>query len=174
MEGLRQYFLPYIISNVLFGLSIWAAWKKPMIARIFLAGFFLWAYIINTITAIQFPEKYLEYANLSFPGFYRDFINGFFSHHIREIVITIACGQYLIFLGLCMKKVLVVLASLGGMIFGLAIAPLGVGSGFPSTVLMAIAFLLLIRHPAHDYIWKIHQYEPRIHDAAPNTKAERI
>jgi hypothetical protein len=158
MESLKQYFLPYIISNVLFGLSIWAAWKKPFIARILLAGFFLWASIVNTFTSIQSPQVYLEYANLSFLGIYKDFINGFFALHIREFVLTVAFGQFLIFIGLCLNRIFTLLACLGGLIFGLAIGPLGVGSAFPSTILMAIAFLILFLYHDHDYIWKIRQY----------------
>ena len=158
MEGLNQYLLPYIISNILFGFSIWAAWKKPIIARIFLAGFFLWASIVNTYTSIQTPNVYLEYASLSILGIYRDFINGFFAQHIRLFVLCVACGQFLIFLGLCLKKTPTLLACLGGIVFGLAIGPLGVGSAFPSTILMSIAFLILIQFHDHDFIWKIHQY----------------
>jgi hypothetical protein len=163
MEDLKQYFLPYIFSNILFGLSIWSAWKKPIVARIFLAGFFLWASIVNTITSIQSPQVYLEYANLSFLGIYRDFINGFFAQHIRIFVFCVACGQFLIFLGLCLRRTLTILACLGGMVFGLAIGPLGVGSAFPSTILMAIAFLILFQYHDHDYIWKIRQYKDSAH-----------
>jgi hypothetical protein len=46
----------------------------------------------------------------------------------------------------------------GGIIFGLAIAPLAIGSGFPTTVSMAIAFLILLVKYKHDFIWKLNQY----------------
>jgi hypothetical protein len=36
--------------------------------------------------------------------------------------------------------------------------PLGVGSGFPSTVCMAIAFFILFKKQDHDFIWKLRQY----------------
>ena len=161
MEDLKQYLIPYIFSNILFGISVWAAWKRPMAARIFLAGFFIWASVVNTNTAIHKPEVYLEYAQLSFLPIYKDFINGFFAQHVRAFVMSVACGQFLIFAGLCLNKNFTYMACLGGIIFGLAIVPLGVGSAFPATLLMAIAFFILFQQPDHDYIWKIHQYSHR-------------
>jgi hypothetical protein len=48
---------------------------------------------------------------------------------------------------------------MGGIVFGLAIAPLWVGSGFPSTVCMAIAFFILLKKDNHDFIWKLNRYK---------------
>jgi hypothetical protein len=174
MEEIRQYFLPYIISNLLFGLCIWAARKKPIIARIFLAGFFLWACTVNTITSIQNPRVYLEYANLSFLAIYRNFINGFFAQHIRAFVLSVAIGQFLIFIGLCLNKVWTLLACLGGIIFGLSISPLGVGSAFPATCLMAVAFFVLLQYHEHGYIWEVHQYKTVKNGPASHPKPEGI
>jgi hypothetical protein len=158
MEALREWLMPYLISNIVFVLSIVAAIKRPMWTRIFFAGFFLWAAYFNSTTAIQSPEIYLTYATLDALPAYSKFINGFFSEHIRVIVFTIAVGQFLIALGLMLNKFWVKLACAGGIIFGLAIAPLGVGSGFPATVCMAIAFFILLKKPRHDFIWKLKQY----------------
>jgi hypothetical protein len=158
MEVLKDWLVPYMISNIVGALSIIAALKKPMWTRIFFAGFFLWAAYFNSTTAIQSPEIYLTYAMLNALPAYSRFINGFFSEHIPVIVLTIAVGQFLIALGLILNKFWVKLASLGGIIFGLAIAPLGVGSGFPTTVFMAIAFFILLKKKDHDFIWKLKQY----------------
>jgi hypothetical protein len=160
MEALKQWLLPYIISNIVFGLTILGALKRPMWTRIFLAGFFLWASYFNSTTSVQSPEIYLTYANLNALPLYSDFIRGFFSKYITAFVFTIAVGQFLIFVGLLFNNKWVKLACIGGIIFGLAIAPLGVGSAFPATVSMAIAFLILHRRYEHDYIWKLHQYKP--------------
>jgi hypothetical protein len=159
MEALGQYVIPYLASNIIFGLSIIAALKKPMLSRIFFAGFFLWACYINSVTAIKSPKSYLTYANLDTLPIYRDFINGFFSLHITAFVLAIAAGQFFIFLGLILNKTFTKLACIGGMIFGLAIAPLGVGSAFPSTVSMATAFFILRYKYNHDFIWKWKQYD---------------
>ena len=159
MEALKEWLIPYIISNIVFILSIVAAIKRPMWTRIFFAGFFLWAAYFNSTTAIQSPEIYLTYATLNALPAYNKFINGFFSEHTTEIVFSIAVGQFLIALGLMLNKIWVKLACVGGIIFGLAIAPLAVGSAFPATVCMAIAFYILLKKNDHDFIWKLKQYK---------------
>lgn len=129
-----------------------------MITRIFLAGFFLWASYINSSTAINTPQVYLDYANLDALPFYSHFINGFFAKYVTTFVLVIAIGQFLVFAGLVLNRLWVKLACIGGLIFGLAIAPLGVGSGFPATISMAVAFYILMTRYEHDFIWKWKQY----------------
>ncbi len=129
-----------------------------MWARIFLAAFFLWASYFNSTSALRSPEIYLDYARLDALPVYSDFIDGFFSRHITPFVFTIAVGQFLIFLGLILNRTWTKLACAGGIIFGLAIAPLGVGSAFPATVSMSIAFFILFRKYHHEFIWKWNQY----------------
>jgi hypothetical protein len=68
-------------------------------------------------------------------------------------------GQLLIGVGLMLNNAWTKLACIGGILFGLAIAPLGVGSAFPSTVSMAVGFYILARKYQHDYIWKWNQYK---------------
>ncbi|MDB5279342.1 MAG: hypothetical protein JWR61_4297 [Ferruginibacter sp.] len=58
-----------------------------------------------------------------------------------------------------LNKTFTKLACTVGIIFGLAIAPLGVGSAFPATVSMAIAFYILLKNYQHDFIWKWKQYK---------------
>lgn len=159
MEALKEWLIPYIISNIVFVLSIVAAIKRPMWTRMFLAGFFLWAAYINSTLAILSPETYLTYATLNALPIYSRFINGFFAEHITVFVVAIAVGQFLIALGLMLNKRWVQLACIGGIIFGLAIAPLGVGSAFPATVCMAIAFFILLKKYEHEFIWKLKQYK---------------
>ncbi|PWT77600.1 MAG: hypothetical protein C5B59_03775 [Bacteroidetes bacterium] len=159
MDSLREWLMPYLLSNLLAILCVIAAWKKPMWARIFLAAFFLWAAFINSRFAWLNPKVYLNYAQLTGFSLYKNFILGYFSNHISPFVFTIAAGQFLIFLGLILNNGLTRTACIGGIIFGLAIAPLGVGSGFPTTVLMAIAFYILLnKYPEHDFIWNLTQY----------------
>jgi len=158
MNELKNYLLPYIISNVLSALCIAGAIRKPIWTRIFLAAFFLWASYINSSSAIKSPEIYLDYGRLSDVPVYKNFIYGFFSGHIRQFIIPVAVGQFFIFAGLVLNKIWTKLACMGGIVFGLAIAPLGVGSAFPATVLMAIAFFILLTKYKHDFIWKWRQY----------------
>lgn len=154
MEGLNEYLIPYIISNAVFAASIIAVWKKPFYTRIFFILLFLWASYTNFSTAYHSPEVYLDYGKLTFLPVYKNFIYGFFSAHIQPFVFTVAACQLIIAVGLMLNKPFVRIACIGGIIFGVAIAPFGVGSAFPSTLFMAAALLILIRKLGHEYIWK--------------------
>jgi hypothetical protein len=104
MAALKEWLIPYIISNIVFLLSIVAALRKPMWTRIFFAGFFIWAAYFNSITSIRSPEIYMTYADLNALPAYSKFINGYFSEHITEIVFSIAGAQFLIAPGLKLSK----------------------------------------------------------------------
>jgi len=170
MDALKQYLIPYVLSNILFMLCLTAAIKKPILARLFLSLVFLWAASINFRTASVTPEVYLEYSGLTLLSFYRHFINGFFSQHIKPFVFLMASGESGIFIGLVLNKGFVRMACIGGMVFGLAIAPLGVGSAFPATVTMAFAFWALYNKKGQDYIWKWRQYTGQVQMAQKNPK----
>ncbi len=165
MDALKQYLLPYIVSNSLFLICLVVAVVRPIWARLFLAVVFLWASYTNFRAAFLTPGVYLEYASLTPVPFYREFINCFFSQHVKSIVSVAATGELFIFIGLLLKNGWVKMACLGGIIFGIAISPLGVGSAFPATVLMAAAFWILFRQSRHTYIWIWRQYEPSHHNS---------
>ena len=158
MDPFKQYFVAWLLSNIVFGLTIIGALRKPMLTRIFLAGFFLWASYFNSTSARKSPEIYLDYAKLDALPAYSAFINGFFAQHITSFVCTIATAQLLIFIGLVLNNIWTKLSCIGGIVFGVAIAPLGVGSGFPSTISMALAFFILLIKYEHTYIWNWKQY----------------
>jgi len=165
MESMKTFLIPLIISNVVFAITIIAAFKKPFAARIFYVILFFWAAYTNYSTVNADPNVYLEYGNMAILPFYKDFIYGFFSQHTTIIVTVIAGCQFLIGIGLILNKNWLKLAYSGAIIFGLAIAPLGIGSGFPSTILMAISCYVLFKNPNCDYVWKTRQYaqEKRVH-----------
>jgi hypothetical protein len=158
MEGLSEYKIPYLISNTVFLLSVYAALKKPLLARIFFILLFLWASYTNFTTALNTPEAYLEYGKLSLLKIYEDIISGYFADHTPAIVSAIAFLQFIIAALLTLEGYMFDAGCIGGIIFGLAIAPLGVGSAFPSTVFMAIALFILIKKYKHYYIWNLNQY----------------
>jgi hypothetical protein len=158
METLKQYLIPYILSNALFLSCLVLSIKKPIWSRVFLTILFLGAAYVNYKTASTNPDVYLDYARFAVLPFYRQFINGFFSHHVRPFVILIASGEFCISIGLVLNKGFVKMACIGGILFGLAITPLGIGSAFPATIFMAVAFWALYHREGHDYIWKWRQY----------------
>ncbi|WP_153797251.1 hypothetical protein [Foetidibacter luteolus] len=164
MKGLENptYLLLLIISNVAALLMIVLAVKWPRISRMVLATLFGWACYINWKTSQLTPQVYLEYGNLAWTPFYREFINGWFAGNIKLAVGGIATCQGLIALGLLAGGRLLKIAGTGAILFLLAIIPLGVGSGFPATLLMAIAMLVTLRKAKTPLISK------RLQPVAPN------
>ena len=62
MEPLKQYFIPWIISNGIAIIFLIAAIRKPRLARLLFALLFTWASWVNYTTAHTTPESYLDYA----------------------------------------------------------------------------------------------------------------
>lgn len=155
MKGFENqtYLLMYIISNVVALLILWAAWKQPRIARLMFFLLFSWASWINWTTALHNPQFYIEYADLSFLDIYKQFIRGWFSRHVTEIVGFIAICQALIAVSMLLKGRVLKTGAIGAIIFLLAIAPLGVGSAFPFSIIASFALYLILRNRANNYFW---------------------
>jgi len=154
MEGLDQYLIPWLFANAAAVIILWAAWARPKIGRTAFAFLFGWAAWKNFTLAQQSPEIYLEYAELALP-LYRDFITSWFSDHTTTFVSVIAVGQALIAIGMILKGTLVKVASLGAIIFLMAIAPLGIGAGFPFSITASIAAWLIFKSSQKFYLWEI-------------------
>ena len=140
---LEEYLFPWIISNAVSLVLLFVCYKWNKIGKYLFSFIFLAASVVNTFEAISNPSTYVDaYGKLAF-FFYKDFIYGFFSHHITVIVMFIAAGQLLISIFLFMGKKFLKYGVLGGIVFLLAITPLGLGSAFPATLLMAAALAVL-------------------------------
>lgn len=139
----EQFFSMWLGANLI-ALAILgvAFWRAPLARWIFIA-MFLWAAVVNTLTALQSPWEYTAYAALTpFTG-YQHFIEGVFSRHVAAFVLPIAAGQLLISLLLGRSERWRQWGERGAMVFLFAITPLGVGSGFPFP-LIAIAALVVM------------------------------
>jgi hypothetical protein len=145
MTDLKRYLLPYLASNVIaLGLLV-VARRWPRSAQWACATIFLWAAIINATTAMMRPDVYLEYAALTPVPALARFITGWFSRHIQDVVIAIALGQFAIAALLVQRRPWRILGVLGAIVFLLAIAPLGVGSAFPFSVIFIAAIMVMDR-----------------------------
>lgn len=154
MELLKEYLGEWIVSNCIAILILIAAIRKPRLARL---GFFLlfaWACWLNYTTAHQNPEEYLNYASLTPFVILSDFINGWFKENITLAVTFISLGQGLIALGMLLKGWWVRMAGIGAIVFLLAITPLGIGSGFPFSLIVALAVYLVLKRDTLNYLWK--------------------
>ena len=148
----QTYLIAYIISNTLAIIYFIAALKSPRVSRLLFLILFAWASYINWHTVIQTPKDYLNYADLTFLKVYKTFISGWFSDHLQIAVGFIATAQMLIAVSLLTRGWIYRISLIGGVIFLLAIIPLGIGSAFPCTLLLAIALGLL--GSQDQYLWQ--------------------
>lgn len=153
MELLKEYWIPWSVSNGLAILVLIAALKKTRLARLLMFILFAWASWFNYTTAHNSPSDYLIYATLTPVDLYSNFINTTFKANIVPMVTGIAMGQALIAIGMLLRGWWVKLACIGAILFFLAIAPLGIGSGFPATLIGALAVFLIVKNDALDYLW---------------------
>lgn len=82
---------------------------------------------------------------------YRLFRNGWFSKHIPVVCLIAACHALFSF-SMLMRGLLFRTGAIGGMIFLVAIAPLGREAAFPCSLIMAAGLGLLLRK-RNDYLW---------------------
>ena len=156
MNGLDDYIIPYIISQLVSIIILVAAWNRTRWARWLFAVLFFWAFCINLYLGLTSPDSYLDYTRFAIP-IYKDFINGWFSRYDHIIIPLIAIGQLIIAVGMLLKKWWVSWACIGTIIFLLSIAPLMVGSAFPFSITVSIAALLILLNDDKNYAWKRQQ-----------------
>lgn len=144
MKGLDEFLVPYTISQIVAIAILITAVKSTKWARALFAALFLWASCTNMYLGIAAPDTYLDYAKFALP-FYRDFINGWFSHYNQIIIPIIATGQLLIAVGMLLKGWWVKWACIGSIIFLLSISPLMVASAFPFSLIVSAAALLILK-----------------------------
>lgn len=147
------YLWMLIAANVVALLILAAALYRPTIARLAFFLLFAWAAWTNWKTSHQSPDVYLEYAQLTWSDWYKSIINGWFATHIGTAVGIIAICQALIAISMWGRGWFFLTGAIGAIIFLLAIVPFGAGSGFPCTLLLAIAMGLLVRKSGDTTLW---------------------
>lgn len=139
---LQDMLVPYVVLNVLALVLLWLAAKKPRLARWVFGAIFIGAAFVNAYMAAKKPEAYVtSYGPSAWLPVYRDFIYGFFSRATALLVLLVAAGQAVCGVLLFTQR-LYKLGALGALIFLLAIAPLGFGSAFPLSLIMAVGLIL--------------------------------
>jgi len=135
----KIYLIAYVISNLFALTLLFLSFKHVKLSRFLFFLLFGWASWANWTTAVNSPDDYLNYADLTFLPVYKNFILGWFSVHISALVGFIAISQALIAFSLLLKGWAYKLGVIGAVIFLVAIMPLGIGSAFPCTMVLAIA-----------------------------------
>jgi hypothetical protein len=101
--------------------------------------------VTNATICLTEPWRYVEYAALTPSNAYREFILGWFSQHVAAVVLPIAAGQLIIAVLLAVRSPrLRWLGVSGAILFLLAIAPLGIGSGFPFSITCGVALFFAV------------------------------
>ena len=143
MVNSSDLWIPILITHVLTFLLIFICYKWPKIGKVVWAVIFIAAGLFNIYSVISDPQQYVTtYGQHAIP-LYQKFIFSLFSTNTILFVAMIAAGQILVGLFLFMKKMPLKLGVLGGILFLVAISPLGVGAAFPSTLLMAFSLVLM-------------------------------
>jgi hypothetical protein len=148
-----EMFYARIASNIVALIMVMVSWRWRGAGRWLFVLLFLWASQINLRTAVGHPEAYLDYAPLAYSRVYREFILGTFARHITPIVGAIAAGQFAIAALISLRGRAVQLGLAGAIVFLLAIVPLGIGAGFPATLIMALAAAVLLRRRYDESLW---------------------
>jgi len=162
---------PHLASIAIALLLAVAAWKRPNLGRALFVVLFALASLLNTYVALTAPDQYLDYAKLTESPVYRAIILGPFARHIVEYVLAIACGQAMIALGLTMRGLLARGAAVGGIVFLVAIAPLGVGSAFPSSLILAGGLAVLLRRGLDETLLGVLHLRRARSSARPSSRA---
>ena len=148
--------LAYWGSNAVGLVFLLVAFKWTRLARLMFAVLFGYAFWINYHLSHSNPAVYLDYAQ-SAVGLYANFIRGWFSHNITAVVTFIAIGQLFIALGMLLRHTFVSLASIGAIIFLMAIAPLGVYAAFPFSITVSLAAYCILKEGDKQFLWEKRQ-----------------
>jgi len=142
----RDYLVPYLIANALALALLATAFRKPRWARWASVGVFLGAACINVLIGLNQSADYQSFGDLAWLPLYRDFIHGWFRGNVPWLLFPIALGQLVIaLLFLDNTRLSRRLGTAGAVVFFLAIAPLGVGSGFPLSLTFGLALIVMTR-----------------------------
>jgi hypothetical protein len=140
----HEYLLPYLISNAIALALLGLAFRRPVWVRWASITIFLWAAFTNGRIAMTSPLDYQTFGDLTWSSLYRAFIEGWFREHTAWLLLPIAAGQLVIaFLFLSNTSRSRRLATVGAVVFLLAIVPLGVGSAFPFSLTYGLALVLM-------------------------------
>ncbi len=142
---MNDFLLPFLISNSIALLLLIFSFRWTIVAKYLWAFIFLAAGGINLFFSQSKPDIYVQSFGPPAIDLYQRFIYGFFSQYTEFMVLTIAIGQLLVGVLLLCHNKLFRLGILGGTVFLLAIAPLGIGSAFPATLLGAISLVVLLQ-----------------------------
>ncbi|MBS0030680.1 hypothetical protein ACTJJ0_24465 [Chitinophaga sp. 22321] len=136
--------LTYLVANGVSLAVLIAAIFRPAVARFLLSVIFIGAAFFNAFMAIREPELFMVYGRMTASPAYEQFIYGAFRDNITAIVVSISICQLVTGIFIAARGTVLRLGLIAAAVFLVAIAPLGAGSAFPSTLLLATAAIILL------------------------------
>jgi hypothetical protein len=147
-------FYAYAGSNLVALVMLALSWGWRNLGRLSFVLLFFLAGLYNTRTAFVRPEEYVSLIRLS----YGSLALRLFLRHTTAIIAAIGIGQLVIAVLVSLRNLPVTLGLLGAVLFLMGITPLGAAAGFPTTLIMAIAALLLLRTRYTSTLWNLWQH----------------
>lgn len=139
-----QVVAAWVASNGFALALIILAWKAPKVGRAVFGLVFAGAAVFNAVSVLTNPQGYVEgFGPQALFPFYENFIYGPFARHTATFVLAIAAGQLAVGILMFARGVAFRLGLAGGMLFFLAISPLGIGSALPMPLLGVVALWVL-------------------------------
>ncbi|QMW01028.1 hypothetical protein [Spirosoma foliorum] len=159
METLDHFLtIAYVVTNIFSVVQLIGSYRWPTTTRVLFFVLFGLAAFVNSRNALETPWVYQSFADYAIP-LYRRFILGLFDTFTTPIVLSIGVAQVLIAVSMFLKGDWFRMGCLGGVVFCLAIAPLGLGSAFPASLFLAMAFFQLYQRVPQPAIRKVRRHE---------------
>lgn len=138
-----RWHLPYAASLIVAVGTLTLAFARPRAARWLLAAMFGYAGIYNCWLGLTHPTEYLNFADLVLIGWYRDTILGAFAAQAGPFIVAIAIGQLACSAAYAVGGKWLAPGAIGICLFLMAIAPFGVGSAFPFSMIVSLAAVIV-------------------------------
>lgn len=146
--------VPLLLTNATALLLLAMSWYRPNGARYAWAFLFTGASVVNFVISANDPSVYVTgFGPTAAFGFVRSFIEGWFASHALWVVMLIAFTQFLISAGFILGGWARRVAAGVAIAFLLGISLLGLGSGFPSPLIMAAGVAVMTYKLGKKQMW---------------------
>jgi hypothetical protein len=140
----EPHLIAWAASNAFTLVLIVLCWKLPKGGRAVIGLGFAAAAIFNAVNVLAAPQSYVQgFGPQALFPFYENFIYGPLAKNPALFILPIAAGQLAVGLLMFFRGLWFKLGLIGGIVFLLAITPLGQGSAFPMPLLGVAAFWVL-------------------------------
>jgi hypothetical protein len=157
-----QMLVPLFLANALSVAFFVLALYRPNTARIVTGAGFLLAALVDGTLALVNPQIYVRTFGPHAVGVYKDLIYGVLAQAPGRLILAMAVWQAVVGgVVLFRQSEFVKLGCVAAACYLVALSPLGAASGFPATLILAAAMVVLVfqKWPS---IWEAPAASPRI------------